>query len=343
MLYTNSKGRIDYSKAILWLNFILSILIVFLHTDVTAEIVGKSVVYENLKRIINVIADCAVPSFFLISSYLLFVNYGYEKYLEKVKKRIGSLVIPYFIWSIIGIIYQLSLKLLLNNNSKMRDGIFKSLLLASCNQPLWFIRCLFFFAILSPAYYWIVKKLGKFSFLLVIGMIIINIFIHPGYSSILFWSPVFSLGTIGGMFYKDLIQTESHKRKWYDYYFVLLIMEIIIVTYGFYSYEKPSLYYIYRLVNGCAITYLFWRIPWKSAPKSWGQNSFFTFCSHALLLGIIPKFFSKVIVHNQIGLCLIYIFSVSVIITITILIAQLLKRIAPSFLKILVGKRVDRN
>ncbi len=51
----------NWSCSILWINLVLSILIVFLHVNFKS----KDFKYSILKQYINVIADCAVPAFFV--------------------------------------------------------------------------------------------------------------------------------------------------------------------------------------------------------------------------------------------------------------------------------------
>lgn len=52
----------------------------------------------------HVISAIAVPTFFLISGFLFFVNFktwSWDGYKKKMKHRVKSLLIPYFLWNLI--------------------------------------------------------------------------------------------------------------------------------------------------------------------------------------------------------------------------------------------------
>lgn len=89
------------------LRFPLAILVVFVHgfradidiTELHASSFTDAAVYDYIRVFFSVvIARSAVPIFFIISGYLLFLKveeYNKAVYFSKLRKRWHSLVIPY--------------------------------------------------------------------------------------------------------------------------------------------------------------------------------------------------------------------------------------------------------
>ena len=101
--------RGGFSETITMLRFPLAILVVFIHVyhsdmDVSKlHAIGFSgmAVYEYVCRFFSVVlGSSAVPVFFIISGYLLFLkvdNYSKDVYIGRLRKRWHTLVIPYFL------------------------------------------------------------------------------------------------------------------------------------------------------------------------------------------------------------------------------------------------------
>lgn len=122
----------NWSKAILWLNLFLSILIVFLHTNLESA----QIAYVRVKKVIDVLADMATPAFFGVSAYCSFRNYRMGAYFSVLRKKCVSLLVPYIAWNFCGYLYRVCLSFL----EDAGDWTFSihSLLLSEYNAPLWF-------------------------------------------------------------------------------------------------------------------------------------------------------------------------------------------------------------
>lgn len=103
------------SNTISCLHYLLIILVVIIHSRfynsemVCEDFHASFPVASSTSTILSsVIAQSAVPAFFLISGFLFFGmqnTFTKEDYLKKIKKRISSLVIPYVLWNCIYILY----------------------------------------------------------------------------------------------------------------------------------------------------------------------------------------------------------------------------------------------
>ncbi len=118
------------------------------------------------------------PLFFAISGYLFFV--GIEKftvklYVNKLKKRVISLLTPYvfwvFFWTFIGlmivnIVGSSHFPLLAEKFENWPVSPFGSMYHSPVPFQFWFIKDLFKLVLLSPVIYFFVKKLGKYAIVL---------------------------------------------------------------------------------------------------------------------------------------------------------------------------------
>ncbi len=89
-----------FKNKILWYNFILCILVVCIHAQ-NMHIFIDPVTWINrsISFLVEQIACLAVPGFFMCSGYLFYRNLTWKKIPEKLKRRVVSLVIPFFIWN----------------------------------------------------------------------------------------------------------------------------------------------------------------------------------------------------------------------------------------------------
>lgn len=120
---------------------------------------------------------------FILSGYLFFYqkgeilgSYGINDFVKKIYtaklfKRIRSLLIPYLIWSVVSIMYQIVVK---NRMFPMSNPLdFITLFWDSgsghpVGMALWYVRNLIVFAVLSPIYFVIVKSFGHLTIFLIL-------------------------------------------------------------------------------------------------------------------------------------------------------------------------------
>ena len=92
----------QYSYRLGFINFIMTIMIVLLHSFVKpSEITHEPFWYSDLWNYCSDIFSFAVPTFWGISTFLLFRNYDLKDYKKKVVSRFWSLIVPYFIFSFV--------------------------------------------------------------------------------------------------------------------------------------------------------------------------------------------------------------------------------------------------
>ena len=195
--------RIDFLK------FICAILVVTIHCKCPGGYIQE--------LLVDGVATIAVPFFFLCSGYFLAKHLDtWPSWWSALRKRIRTLIVPYFIWSwlfaILIIAVAFSIDFCLGQHlgtTPFTDGqgvgLSRILKLAGLWKTpplyqLWYIRCLFAFVALSPLIVFMLKKFGR-AWLTLCFLSTILIAILPNETVKRVLRLVFS---IGGLFYFSL-------------------------------------------------------------------------------------------------------------------------------------------
>lgn len=175
-----------------------------------------------LQSLIKIIADSAVPMFFVMSGYLLFYKYDIRRYLDTLNKKVRTLLIPFVLWNLLGFAYHKCLSLLsivtgvaeanpeLLSARNILYGVWKS----AYDPPVWFIKTLFELILISPLVWGIANKLKQKTIALVIFIALPVIGFTPGYTSILFWIPLYLLAATIACCKNDMISHFSMTRSY---------------------------------------------------------------------------------------------------------------------------------
>ena len=176
------------SQTIATLRFPLIVAVVLLHTYIIDRPIGGTIyVAHGQYPFFDLFAhiyqsefgNMAVPLFFFISGFLFFC--GMDKFSwriieKKLKKRVHSLLIPFFIWNVVFILFVALVNAispsLLTYKKSFVDMTFGEVLncfwdLSQGLIPLWFIRDLMIINIFSPIIYFMLKN--KISKLIILG------------------------------------------------------------------------------------------------------------------------------------------------------------------------------
>lgn len=184
-----------------FVNIVLTILIVWLHVSS----------YYDLPESVGNIAIISVPCFFAISSYLYFISFNFEDvfgcYKSKLRTRVKSLLIPFIIFNILGLIFSLiAYKVHPTDYNPIEELTLSriSMLLyrSQFNGPLWYMRALFEFVIFAPVIGWILSR-HKYSLLIVLPFYFICGTIS--YFSFLHWMIPICLGAYLAIYHNEVI------------------------------------------------------------------------------------------------------------------------------------------
>lgn len=178
--------------------FIAALMVVFIHVDIQSSC--PAVVRWFVRIVESGLCTTAVPTFFVISGYLLGVHVGEDGWWGRaVRKRLVTLGVPYFLWGTLFFIF---------NYFRSQDasffGLMKSLGLTTCEEPglypLWFIRSLFLLVCVSPIVVWLFSRVGRKLLCGLFGLVLIGpLVVNTDVMLIQLASGVFAV--FGGLFY----------------------------------------------------------------------------------------------------------------------------------------------
>ena len=159
----------ETSQKIKNMGFICALLVVSIHIGWhkdESQLLwwGKQLVCEGFARI-------AVPFFFVVSGYFLAAHFDEANWWKcEVGKRIKSLVVPFYLWTIIYIVATTPLSIVADQIAHrpfgtsivLSDDWLRTFGVDLCNMPklypLWYVRCLFLFVLIGPIFKWGVRK-----------------------------------------------------------------------------------------------------------------------------------------------------------------------------------------
>lgn len=347
------------SNKIKALSFFLIILVVFIH----AYVFNKSPL-EQLKETYKIswavqlffsygIGRTAVPLFFLISSYLLFIGFP-GNYFVKVKKRVKTLLIPYLITSAgIAVLYY-CLQLLPQLRSFFGSGVIVNLpfhklldivFLNPIPYQLWFLKDLMILVLLSPFFYYLSKWLKVFVLILpfISWLFEWKLYILRN-DSVLFF-------TVGAYLVANNFTLPDSPKFLKKLAFVIcLIWFILILMWAFLSIRNimPSINLIFYKINILTGLLAIWvtydrLLEQKDISDSQflklGTFSFFVYLVHEPVLTLIKQGLFKFIGISDFKILLIYFTSVILTTVFAVILAIALRKILPSTYYFLTGGR----
>ena len=279
------------------------------------------------------IARLAVPIFFVMSGYLFFRNMHNMTlitYVEKLRKRVHTLIIPYFIWNIIAALFLVFVK---HQETPSNFGdLICWIFVKPTNFPLWFVRDLIMLVTISPFIFFIVKKYKAiiFGLFLLIYMCYPNVTVGVVSIESFFF---FSLGCAFARWNFSVAQIPSIGRMLF-YLLALLLGVIMIITYGE---RNDHLFNLYLLIASIALLAFIYHQDFKVS-NTLVSSTFFVFASHRLGITGIAKSIFVFIPDLMIRQTISYLIAPIIVYVFCMVIYLFIKRISPSVAIIINGR-----
>lgn len=173
-----SSVQKDYRLANM--SLLCAALVVFIHISGPKEFGSAAWCFHYIFR--SIFATIAVPYFFCASGYFVARHIDEEGWFSReLKKRITSLLVPYLIWCVAWAIYQFCLGIvgdvLMHRQIELDWGVIFSLRAWGLDLtetpalfPIWFIRALMCFVLLSPLFVALLKRIRWVWVLLIVAV-----------------------------------------------------------------------------------------------------------------------------------------------------------------------------
>lgn len=287
-----------FSRKVVFLNVMATILIVLLHSETPLRF-GQELTLESYPFIFCVLhlTDVAVPLFFFISALLFYRKCEWQDIPTKLYRRIFSLLIPFLLWNLIFVAIYFALRKIPFTASRMNlvDSLdtAKDWLLAIWHTkftPLWFIKYLIFFNLLSPAILLLIKNkwvgmTALLALLVAVGRLGLGSF------SLWYSAPIYLAGALVGRYLYAPGQNDAgpllkENVDWLKWIFIAAFAALYIV-----SLKVEGLVYWYKFAGPIIIWFAVdLLIPnvigqrWTIKP--WMGYTFFIYATHQFLLNV---------------------------------------------------------
>ena len=222
------------------LSLISIILVLYIHSGFHADEIEGMVMNDRVQEFVSgMMGRCAVPLFYVISGYLFFLKVpeGMKSIYGKMRKRVGTLVVPYIIGCLFFVGFGVLMAVLpgvskyMNSSvmplfSKPIGEILRSIFYDAgngtpCAFQLWFLRDLILIVATSPLWYLCLKHL-KWGFVAVVFVLTYFDVPHVPFLS-LFWF------VLGGQLTKAKIEMGGDGRTKVAIFGLCLFLIISII------------------------------------------------------------------------------------------------------------------
>lgn len=294
------ESKKQYNPVVDVLRIISILAVIFIHTTTrTIQVSTDNFQIVPWTLFINQIFRFAVPLFFMISGFVLELNYhAHESYLTYLKKRINRIFIPYIFWS--GIYYFFVY-------TKHTENFFQALLGGDASYQLYFIPAILIFYIIFPFVHNFYKFLGSKWITILFALIELSLLYYDYYVQPLqIFSPVKTALFNYFVFYAGVALANNKERfiyfirRWkliflfgasiFAFYVFHEGQSIYLKThnyFSFYSQWRPSVF-IYTFLLAGSLYYIFDRnIIRISIIKTLSRLSFFVFFIHVIILEVL--------------------------------------------------------
>lgn len=173
----------EFRNKVCWFTFAYSVLVVWVHSYNSELFLGKTLEAQSIARIErvfgNAIAQFAVPGFFMISAYLFYRNFGWEKLERKWMSRVRSILIPFITWNFLyylGYVAASRIPFLgdVVGKGQIPFGLIPTvdaILHYTYNYVFWYLYQLILLIVLAPVLYPVLKrKLLGVAFMLLLAL-----------------------------------------------------------------------------------------------------------------------------------------------------------------------------
>ncbi|WP_321331300.1 acyltransferase [uncultured Bacteroides sp.] len=357
------------SKTITWLRFPMIVGVLLIHSynpnlNNGGMLLGNGkatyLLFQFTRNLFSeVLARFCVPLFFLLAGYLFFYrlsSFSPAIYLDKLKKRTGSLLVPYLFWNALAIITYVLCQQVLKLHT-LAYGAVPSVSSWEWTDylkcfwairaphyplvyPLWFLRDLMVTILLTPFIYAGIRYLKIFFVLFFFSLWISNtsiVSIVGVNMEALFF---FSLGAYFSINQKNLV-TESRKvfRLSLYTYPPVALADVLSKGHEIDRYIHPAGMLLGILFTVNLVAYLLQHNKIRESAYLAGA-SFFVYAAHEQMLSQIRKMLATVIpLRSEIAYFALYLLPMLLTIFITLSIYYLLKKYCPAAMKIMVGAR----
>ncbi len=291
--------------------------------------------------------NCMFPAsrivvFFVIAGFLFFANarvLTMGVYKRKISARFVSLLIPFVLWNLIAVMTRVTVKLVLNEGGEALpyDEIFTlqgfyQVFADPILIPLWFLRNLIVFALLTPLIFMAIRRFRWFAVVAMVGFHYVDVSCLAGIG-------YFAFGAACGILCSgDFLVSRIDLLKYSIPVWILMsIFSYSFPPTGLFVTELSSFMLVVSSAGG-----LIWISYKVDVPcmVSLARTSFFIFCAHGIFSPYIMKTLYLVMPKDGVVYAhVVFVLSLFLTTALTLVLFGLLSRCMPLLHGVLTGRR----
>lgn len=353
----------DSSERLSILRFPLIVGVVFIHAygtnvGLSSGVVGvetQNYLSDFIRNLISQgIARTAVPLFFLLSGYFLFLGFSWsiENYKKKLDSRLKTLLVPFIFWNVATLLLLALaqsipvLQVYFSGKNALIStfGIYEyvNAIIGLDRSPIsyqfWFIRDLMLMVLIAPVIHLMLKRVPE---MFLVGILLLWFFNYwliyiPSVAAVAF----FYAGAYFAYSNISLFVFDRFGNVILSSYLVVLLIDTFSKEYIFNNYIH-NIGVLLGVASALYISKVIVRIKSIKNALIWaGGCSFFVFAVHEPLLTVLKKVIYKIVSpSSQEVVLFLYIAIPIIVIALSILLYLTMKKITPKILSTISGGR----
>lgn len=336
----------QFRNKVYWFTFVYSVLVVWVHSYNSELFLGRTAAAATVSWMEHFIgeqvAQIAVPGFFMISSYLFYRNFSWEKLGGKWNSRIRSVLVPFVLWNgiyYIGYVIASRLPFVADVVGKGTvpfhiEAAADAILHHTYNYVFWYLYQLLLLILLAPVIYTVLKNkyVGMIALLCVLGSIGAGASLPQlNLDALLYYSSAAYLA----LHAKEYVESGWNKKTAHN---GLLLLVCITVLYWLFRERQVLFTVIFRLF----VPMVLWVVVNETGlrpAKEWMKHNFFLYATHFAFVRFINKTAAMLLPDFPALPFLFYIIMPAAVVFISYLLGEVLRRWLPNLWRLLNGDR----
>lgn len=337
----------QFRNKIYWFTFVFSVLVIWVHSFNSELFLGKTPANIRISRMEywlgGTVAQVAVPGFFMISAYLFYRNFTWDRLWPKWSSRIRSILIPFILWnSIYYLGYLIASRIPYLSDVVGRgtvpyslSGLTEAILHYTYNPVFWYLYQLIMLILTAPVLYTLLKN--RLTAILTLAVMACALFANRSLSPLnldaLFYYSVSACGAIHGRRI-----AEGPWNRWKGGAGAALLLGCILCYAWPLLPARPFYTVLFRLLVPIAL-WLIVSEAWLPDARSWMKDNFFLYAVHFALVRLVNKAGAMILPHAPAVPLILYLLMPLMVIPISTAGSRILKRFLPRLWILLNGCR----
>lgn len=348
------------SQSIDLLRFPMAVAVVMLHYGTTLIIDATGSLKALCIFFQEGVCRLAVPCFFFISGYLFFQQlqkWDWTVWKKKINRRIRTLFIPYILWNLVAMIACWLYYLAHGNDISLAEyflnigglrlfwstngGIPISVRGLPLDGPLWFIRDLMYFTIISPLLYWFLKETKQYG-IAILCLVFLNV---PGIipEGFIF----FLIGAFLQLNNKNISEWLWPLRCYLYFFAFLFLITLCFFHDSVYLGRVLKNYFFFAGIGSAFCLSAGFLLDGKKTVRPFlARSGFFIFSSHEILILrqlAVPIVLCMLPMNGQVWSCIRFFLTPAITVLICLVLYYVMENLLPKTTSILTGRSIQPN